>query len=105
MKLRRYALFLSAAILTFMIGVAAALLFGGTTLFQHRHETRTRCGRMTLLPDNRSRMTVYTVYRSDGTIVKSYEVEKAGGLERLTLTNDDDPPPVPPPGYIPPSKR
>lgn len=107
MKLRRYALFLVVAILTFVIGVSAALLFGGVTLTAHRSQGRaTGCRRMMLLPDNRSRMTVYTVYREDGTIVKSYEVERASGLERLgTMTGEDEPPQPPPPAYVPPAKR
>lgn len=105
MKLRRYALFLVVALLTFVIGVGVALLFGGVNLFSHRHEARTRCRRMMLLPDNRSRMTVYTVYRTDGTVVKSYEVEQSNGLERLSLRNEDEAPPPPQPRYVPPFKR
>ncbi|HEX8176731.1 MAG TPA: hypothetical protein VF543_16690 [Pyrinomonadaceae bacterium] len=84
MNLRRYASFLAVAILTFVIGVSAAMLFGRVNPFSRRPHSRRNCARLTALPDNKSRMTVYTVYRQDGTIVKSYEVEKSYGLERLS---------------------
>jgi hypothetical protein len=83
MNLRRYASFLVVAILTFVIGVSAAMLFGRVNPFSHRPQSRRSCARLTALPDNKSRMTVYTVYRLDGTIVKSYEVDKTYGPERL----------------------
>ncbi|HEX8747643.1 MAG TPA: hypothetical protein VF717_10630 [Pyrinomonadaceae bacterium] len=83
MNLRRYASFLAVAILTFVIGVSAAMLFRRVNPFSHRQQSRRSCVLLTSLRDNKSRMTVYTVYRQDGTIVKSYEVDKTYGLERL----------------------
>jgi hypothetical protein len=96
MNLRRYALFLLVALLTFVIGVTAAVLVGHVSPFPHRHEGRRRCGRFAALPDSRTKMTVYTVYRLDGTIVKSYEVDKTYGLERIGPMTDEAAPPAPP---------
>jgi hypothetical protein len=89
MNLRRYALFIVVAILTFILGVTAAVVVGGVNPFPHRNQARRGCARLTALPDDRSRLTVYTVYRSDGTVVKSYEVDKTYGLERLGTITDD----------------
>lgn len=83
MNLRRYALFLTVAILTFVIGVSAALLFGKVNPFSHRQHARRGCARLTALPDHRSKMMIYTIYRSDGLLMKSYDVDKTYGLERL----------------------
>lgn len=90
MNLRRYTLFFIVAILTFVIGVSAAMLFGRVSPFSHSHKYRRSCGRLTALPDHRNRLTVYTVYKPDGTVVKSYEVDKTYGLERLgTITGEN----------------
>jgi hypothetical protein len=71
------------AILTFVIGVSAAMLFGRVNPFSHRQQTRRSCISLRAQPDHKSRITVYTVYRQDGTVVKSYEVDKTNGFERL----------------------
>ena len=96
MNLRRYALFFIVAVLTFAIGVAAAALVGGVNPLAHRHQTRRSCVRLTALPEHRTKMTVYTVYRSDGTVVKAYDVDKTYGLERLGAATDEDA--IPPEG-------
>lgn len=95
MNLRRYALFLAVAALTFIIGVSAAMLFGKVNPFSHRHHSRKSCVRLTALPDHRSKMMIYTIYRTDGTVVRSYEVDKTYGLESLgATTNEPAPPPA-----------
>jgi hypothetical protein len=96
MNFRRYTLFLLVAILTFVIGVSAAVVVGKVNPFTHRRAVRGGCGRLTALPDHRSQWTVYTVYRSDGTVVRAYEVDKTYGLERLGATTADTAPPPPP---------
>ncbi|HEV7842422.1 MAG TPA: hypothetical protein VGO69_01935 [Pyrinomonadaceae bacterium] len=96
MNLRRYAWFLLVAVLTFVIGVAAAFLVGQVNPFPHRHEGRKNCVRLSALPERRSSMMVYTVYRTDGTVVKAYEVDKTYGLDRLGATTDEAAPPPPP---------
>ncbi len=93
MNLRRYALFLMVAVLTFVIGVSTALLFGKVNPFSHRQYSRKKsCARLTALPDHRSKMMIYTIYRKDGALLKSYEVEKTGALERLGETTDETAP-------------
>jgi hypothetical protein len=109
MNLRRYALFLLVAVLTFVIGVTAAVLVGKVNPFPHVQEARRSCSRLSALPDHRSRITVYTVYRSDGTLLKSYEVDKTyEGTDTLGVTTDElEPPPPPPPAMkvVPRSSR
>jgi hypothetical protein len=95
MNLRRYALFFIVAVLTFVIGLSAAMLFGRFNPFSHSHQSRRGCVRLTALPDHKSRIRVYTVYRSDGTLLKSYEVDKTYGLERLGATTDEATPQTP----------
>lgn len=94
MNLRRYALFLTVAVLTFVIGVSTALLFGKVNPFSRTTHARKGCVRLTALPGNKGRMMIYTVYRSDGTLIKSYEVDKTYGLERLGETTDEAAPAV-----------
>ncbi|MBD0369420.1 MAG: hypothetical protein ICV60_01095 [Pyrinomonadaceae bacterium] len=78
MNLRRYVLFLVVAILTFVIGVTAAVLVGHVNPFPRLHVTRSRnCTRLSALPAPKNRLTVYTVYRLDGTVVREYEVDNA----------------------------
>ena len=94
MNLKRFSLHLAIAILTFVIGVSAAMLFGRVNPFSYNRQSRRSCARLTALPDHRSRITVYTVYRPDGRLVKSYEVDKTYGLERLgTITSEESPAP------------
>jgi hypothetical protein len=90
MNFRRYSLFLIVAILTFFIGVAAARLVGGGNPFPHLREPRRGgCRQLSALPAPKRTWTVYTVYRSDGTVVKAYEVDKTYGLERLGAPPDE----------------
>jgi hypothetical protein len=89
MNFRRYALFLLVAILTFVIGVSAAMLFGKVSPFSRRYRMRSRCARLTALPAPKDRFTVYTIYREDGTLVRPYYVDKADGLERLAEPSDE----------------
>lgn len=91
MNLKRVSLYLVVAILTFVIGLSASMLFGAKlNPFSSNRQSRRSCARLTALPDHRSRITVYTVYRPDGTVVKSYEVDKTYGLERLgTITSEE----------------
>ena len=100
MNLRRYALFLSVAILTFVIGVTAALLFGGATPLSHSRRSYRRCARLSALPDYKSRFTVYTVYREDGTVLRAYDASKTDGFERLAAPDSDLEPPPPPPASL-----
>jgi hypothetical protein len=95
MNLRRYALFFTVAILTFVLGVTAAVMFRKVNPFSRGHQTRKSCVRLTALPDHRSKLTVYTVYRQDGTVVKSYEVDSTYGLERLGAKTEEAAPPPP----------
>lgn len=96
MNFRRYALLTLVAVLTFVIGVAAAVLVGQVNPFPHRQEARKSCVRLSALPERKSIMTVYTVYRSDGTVVRAYDVDKTEGLDRLGATTSAEPPPPPP---------
>ena len=52
MNFRRYTLFLLVAILTFVIGVSAAVVVGKVNPFTHRRAVRGGCGRLTALPDH-----------------------------------------------------
>jgi hypothetical protein len=95
MNFRRYALFLLVAILTFVIGVSAAIVVGKVNPFAHRREVRGRCGRLSALPAPKNRLTVYTVYRPDGTVVRSFEVdEKTYAFERLSTPTAETAPPT-----------
>lgn len=83
MNLRRYTLFLLVAFLTFIVGVTAAVLVGKINPFSHkRYEVRSRgCRRLSALPAapaTKNRLTVYTAYRSNGTVY-SYEVDETLG--------------------------
>lgn len=100
MNFRRYALFLLVAVLTFVMGVAAAVLVGQVNPFPHRYEGRKRCVRLSALPERRSSMMIYTVYRSDGTVVKAYDVDKTDGLDKLGAATIEEPPPPPPPPVV-----
>lgn len=100
MNLRRYVLFLIVAILTFVIGVTAAVLVGKVNPFSSRHAARGGCRRLSALPAPKNRLTVYTVYRADGTILRSYDVDRTYGLERLGTTTDQVEPPPPPPVVV-----
>jgi hypothetical protein len=97
MNLRRYALFLIVAILTFVIGVTAAFVVGKVNPFSHRRAGYKGCARLQALPGYKSRFMVYTVYRSDGTILRAYDVDQPSGFERLATPEGElasPPPPV-----------
>ena len=83
MNFRRYALFLLVALLTFVIGVSAAMLFGKVSPFSRGYRMRGRCARLSALPAPKDRFTVYTIYREDGTIVRPYNVDKTYEADRL----------------------
>ena len=100
MNLRRYALFLSVAILTFVIGVTAAVLFGRVNPFSRGHRAHRGCARLSALPGYKSRFTVYTVYREDGTVMRAYDASKTDGFERLAAPESDLEPPPPPPATL-----
>ena len=87
MNLRRYTLFLIVALLTFIIGVTAAVVIGHVNPFPRARAYR-RCGRVSALPAPNRRSFVYTVYRSDGTVLKSYEVDKTDWTDKLGETSD-----------------
>ena len=96
MNFRRYALFLLVAVLTFVMGVAAAVLVGKVNPFSHRQAARRSCSRLSALPAPKNRLTVYTVYRSDGTVLRSFEVdEKTYAFERLAVKTAETAPPPP----------
>lgn len=87
MNLRRYTLFLIVAILTFVIGVTAAVLVGNVNPFPQRHASRRSCTRLSALPAPKNRLTVYTVYRLDGTVVREYEVDNTDLMPRQGASN------------------
>lgn len=98
MNLRRYTLFLIVALLTFLIGIASAALFVRVNPFQRAEKTRCGCRRLSSLPGPRKAFTVYTVYRSDGTILRATEVDKASDSDSdVAIPADVEPPPIPPP--------
>ena len=99
MNLRRYSLFLVIALLTFSIGVAAAFVAGAFNPLA-RSEKR-RCGhpsrRLSSLPGPTKPFHVFTVYRSDGTILKATDVdENATNPPTSTFNFRVEPPPPPP---------
>jgi len=100
MNLRRYALFLIVAMLTFVIGLASAALISRVNPFTRVQESHKGCRRLSALPGPKRSMTVYTVYRSDGTVVKAYEVDKTYGLERLGEATGETPAAPPPPPVV-----
>jgi hypothetical protein len=81
MNLRRYSLFLIVAILTFVIGVTSAVVVGSVNPFPQMHRCRRARLNSLRMPDKR--LTVSTVYRSDGTILRTYEVEKTEWMDKL----------------------
>ncbi|HEY0323284.1 MAG TPA: hypothetical protein VGC66_20170 [Pyrinomonadaceae bacterium] len=100
MNMRRYALFLIVAILTFVIGVTAAVLVGKVSPFAHQRRAYSRCSHLSALPAlpaPKSRLTVYTVYRYDGTVLRSFEVDDDEGFVRFGEAKDEVAPPPPPP--------
>lgn len=106
MNLKRYSSFLIVAILTFVIGVASAVLVGGVNPFPRMrvaHKKSRRC--LPSLPGPSKQLTVYTVYRTDGTIVRAYEVDKPDGLVSLGATPEEIPPPPPFIKDVPPPPR
>lgn len=96
MNLRRCALFLAVAILTFVIGVTAAFIFGRVNPFSHNHRAHRGCARLSALPGYKSRFTVYTVYREDGTVMRAYDANKTRGFESLSAPESQLEPPPPP---------
>lgn len=100
MNLRRYALFLSVAILTFVIGLTAAFIFGRVNPFSHSNRSYKRCARLYALPGYKSRFTVYTVYREDGTVLRAYDAKQTSGFERLAAPESELEPPPPPPASL-----
>lgn len=91
--MRRYLLFLLVAILTFVMGVASAALIGGVALFPQAQtdSSSRRCSqrRLSSIRMPKRSLSVYTFYRSDGTLLKSYEVDRAYGLERLGMDRSE----------------
>jgi hypothetical protein len=96
MSLRRYAFFVAVAILTFVVGVGAAVLVGRVNPFSHRRAAHKGCARLSALPGYKSRFTVYTVYRPDGTVLRAEDVDKTSGFERLGTPEGELAPPPPP---------
>ncbi len=102
MNLRRYTLFLIVALLTFSIGVAAAFLTGASNPLAHSEKRRCGSRRLSSLPGPSKSFRVYTVYRSDGTILRAAEADVASDsvtppASAFTL----EPPPPPPPAPRP----